>query len=221
MFFILFRYDYLAFFQKNQIGSILYICSYFGIIFISLITLTKVVTQKKLKHFGFKRAHKEFKKTTWFFGTVLFCLAYLFFYYGSLYVISKLDFVEFYFHQDSVKTYGEIPLYQIINSYLLSPIVEETMFRGILFTSFLSLFGFRWAFFLSSILFYLAHFAYGNHNVFQLLPGFYLTYVFFKGKSLIYPILSHAMLNLSAHAPLIISYFKPGFLENIISCYGS
>lgn len=81
-----------------------------------------------------------------------------------------------------------------INSAIFTPISEEILFRGILFTILLKLVKPFWAICITSILFGLIH--HSEVWIFTFLGGILLTVTVYKTKSLIPAILAHSLWNL-------------------------
>lgn len=90
----------------------------------------------------------------------------------------------------------------IVSIVLLAPIVEEILFRGLLFNFFQNRFGTKIGIIVSGILFAIFHFSlaqgFGNVSLIAALSffGIMLAIVYHKTQSLIYPMLLHGLFNL-------------------------
>ena len=111
---------------------------------------------------------------------------------------------------EEIVPYNQKSLYYLTSKYLFSPIFEETIFRGIIFSRVESLSNSATAIICSSLFFWAAHFFYGNQNVFQIYQGITLAYCFYKTRSLFWPIILHAMANFIADGYSIVEWISPG-----------
>ena len=108
---------------------------------------------------------------------------------------------------------SNIPIYiQIISSGLVGPIIEELIFRGIIYNKLKEFNKPMKAIIICSIIFGIIHF-----NIMEIIyafgVSFLLIYLYEKTKSLIYPIVMHMFLNISAI--LLVNF---GDLDSISMC---
>lgn len=85
------------------------------------------------------------------------------------------------------------PIYMILNTVLLAPIVEEFLFRGYLFNKWGETIGVKKAMFFTSLLFSVLHFQSGF--VGQFIDGLFYCIVYMKTKNLIVPMILHIFHN--------------------------
>lgn len=79
---------------------------------------------------------------------------------------------------------------------ILSPIIEEILYRGLLCPPIAALAGSWCAIFVSGSLFAAVHFARGNPAPTNFVAGFFLAWVFLKSESIVLPMIVHALGNL-------------------------
>lgn len=100
------------------------------------------------------------------------------------------------------------PLIVIVSS-VIGPILEEIVFRKILFGSLYKKFNFLLSAFISSIIFALAHFEF-EHILLYSAMGFTFAYLYVKTKRILVPIFAHVAMN----SLVVIIQFNQENIEN-------
>ncbi|MBN2362641.1 CPBP family intramembrane metalloprotease [candidate division WOR-3 bacterium] len=72
------------------------------------------------------------------------------------------------------------------------PLIEETIYRVVLCASLRSVAGYKTTIFISGTLFAFLHFIYGNPAIDNILGGYFLSWAFLTGKSIIIPVVFHS-----------------------------
>lgn len=83
-----------------------------------------------------------------------------------------------------------------LTSVVAFPVLEEWIYRGILYPPLERRAGRLWAFGLSGLVFFALHVAYGKPYPHYALGGILLAWSFQRGRSLLWPVLLHALWNL-------------------------
>lgn len=131
------------------------------------------------------------------------------------FILSIIFNTIFYYIDKSLKisnlyNSSSINIENIISTVLIGPIIEEIMFRGIMYNEALKKYSNMKAIIIVTVIFSLFHF-----NIFQslyaLALGFILIYVYLKNKTIIAPIIVHASSNLTTNLYVII---KNNFIIN-------
>ena len=90
-----------------------------------------------------------------------------------------------------------LPIYiQIISSGIIGPILEELLFRGIVYNKLKEFNSIKKSMIISTIIFSLMHFSIID-SIYTLFIGYLLVYVYEKSKNLKYPIIIHICINTS------------------------
>lgn len=101
------------------------------------------------------------------------------------------------YQETAQRLYSPTLVEQILTTGILIPIIEEILFRGLVFGLIRKRLSFVWAMSISSVLFGVYH---GNlvQFVYATICGILLTYFYEKFGSVAAPILAHMMMNLTA-----------------------
>ncbi|WP_145333782.1 CPBP family intramembrane glutamic endopeptidase [Paenibacillus xylanexedens] len=83
-------------------------------------------------------------------------------------------------------------IFMILSIIIIIPFYEELLFRGLLFTTVLNKFGFKWALIVSSVIFGLLH---SDLFILTTIYGLIFNYIYFKTNSLIPGIVLHMVWN--------------------------
>lgn len=75
------------------------------------------------------------------------------------------------------------------------PLIEETIYRGVLCVSLRSVAGYKTTIFISGTLFAFLHFIYGNPAIDNIIGGYFLSWAFLTSKSIIIPVIFHSVGN--------------------------
>ncbi len=87
-------------------------------------------------------------------------------------------------------------LFRQLRYYSLEiPLLEESIYRGVLCVCLRSVAGFRTTILISGTLFALLHFIYGNPGIDNFLGGYFLSWAFLLSKSILVPLLFHSVGN--------------------------
>ena len=105
---------------------------------------------------------------------------------------------------------------QLLTSGLLIPIIEEVLFRGVLFRVIRRWISFPWAMIISAVVFGVYH---GNlvQFVYAGLCGMLLAYLYERYDSILAPILSHAVMNIVAIIMTQIGVFAELLKSDIVA----
>lgn len=92
--------------------------------------------------------------------------------------------------------YDEIKVlfYTIIPTGIIGPILEEYIFRGIIFNKLKAFKTTKAAIIITTIIFSIMHFEL-SQIMYTLIVGFYLTYIYFKTNNINFPIIAHITIN--------------------------
>jgi len=97
----------------------------------------------------------------------------------------------------------------IFGTGILGPIIEELLFRGIVYTKFKDIFEDRVAFFLSVFIFAISHTGGIFQILFAFIIGYYLTYIYRKYHDIRLSMLAHIAVNMTSIliSPFLLSLF--------------
>ena len=84
--------------------------------------------------------------------------------------------------------------YTIIPTGIIGPILEEYIFRGIIFNKLKTFKTTKAAIIITTIIFSIMHFEL-SQIMYTLVVGFYLTYIYFKTNNINVPIIAHITIN--------------------------
>lgn len=84
--------------------------------------------------------------------------------------------------------------FMIVATVVFGPILEEILFRRVVFGSFLPTLGFFWAAVISSVVFAAIHMDF-THILIYTACGFTFAFIYYKTKSIIAPIITHILMN--------------------------
>ncbi len=133
--------------------------------------------------------------------SVIIVILSISFYFVSAYVIQSIEDYSSFFSGYIYSIQFKIPslqtaeIIQILNIALVSPIVEEIFFRGLVFSFLLKETGFLKSIIFSSILFSLFHFRF-NNLFFLFILGCVLAFILYKTGSILLSIAAHMIFNL-------------------------
>lgn len=96
-----------------------------------------------------------------------------------------------------------VPVFAV-STILFAPIMEEVVFRKILFGTFLQKHGFFTSAFLNSFLFAIIHFDF-KHLLVYLVMGFTFSFIYYKTKRIVVPIAAHSLMNA---IPIISMFYQ-------------
>ena len=101
-------------------------------------------------------------------------------------------------------------IFVLINTVIIGPILEEYLFRGIVYNKYLKLYGQKKALYITTIIFAIMH---GNilSIIYTFIMGFIINKIYIKEKNIKAPILYHITINLIASLifPLICVNLTP------------
>lgn len=132
-----------------------------------------------------------------------FPVSFFEYFYSKHFLFTESGILSVYF-----KSSGLWLLICILILLLLAPLVEECLYRGILYTPFFSKVGREWTFVLSSCLWTLSHGLLDGPFLQIFIDGLLLMYLYEKSKSLIPGILLHSLYNL----PFVLIYLYSSFV---------
>lgn len=97
----------------------------------------------------------------------------------------------------------------VIGTGILGPVIEELLFRGIIFERLKKIFSENVAFLLSVLIFALFHTGGVFQIIFAFIIGYYLTYIYKKFSDIRLSMLAHIMVNMSSIfiSPLLLMLF--------------
>lgn len=84
--------------------------------------------------------------------------------------------------------------FMIVATVIFGPILEEILFRRVVFGSFLPALGFFWSAVISSVVFAAIHMDF-THILIYTACGFTFAFIYYKTKSIIAPIITHILMN--------------------------
>ena len=90
----------------------------------------------------------------------------------------------------------KVLFYTIIPTGIIGPILEEYIFRGIIFNKLKTFNNLKTSIIITTIIFSIMHFEL-SQIIYTLIVGFYLTYIYFKTNNISVPILAHITINTS------------------------
>lgn len=128
----------------------------------------------------------------------------------SFLISSSLNFIiitfKSYFDIDMVSS---ITLRIIITTGIIGPIIEELLFRGIVYGKMLNFFKEKSAFYLSILVFAFFHTGGISQILFALITGCYFTYLYRKYGNIKLSMLAHIIINVTSIlvSPFILSLF--------------
>lgn len=134
-------------------------------------------------------------------NTIFIVVLNIFFSYGMLY------FTYFILNGHIINVSRSIAVYSLINAIFISPIVEELLFRGVLFNCFNEYFNMSTSIILSAVLFAISHQVGGIISAFVF--GLCMSILYLKTSNIVVPIFAHFLNNLFSQ---IIYYVDVGDL---------
>lgn len=167
--------------------SIWYAISFFGTLFLTIYYLRDEIQQNRQKSISWGKIF-------------LWSMAGVFL---ALFAQSIAIQIEIYFGAQAGSENTEAILSLIKNApifffvpSIIGPILEETVFRKIIFGTLYQKYDFHIAAIVSSLVFSLAHFEF-EHVLLYFAVGFVFAYLYYKTKHILVPILSHILMNTS------------------------
>lgn len=147
----------------------------------------------------YQKYEGEYKsKSNNIFKLIVFTIVISFVLNLIIYIIKKKIGIEMSF---------EFSIWIIINTIIVGPILEEYLFRGIIFNKTKEIVSQKQSLIITTILFSIMH---GNifSIIYALIIGYFLNTVYIKEKNLKYPIILHITINIigSLVFPLVICF---------------
>jgi membrane protease YdiL (CAAX protease family) len=134
---------------------------------------------------------------------------------NQLLSISKLDVIFPGFNDVQEALYGGSLVMEVLAAVILAPIVEELLFRGLVFKRLNGYMGKLPAMILSSLFFGIYH---GNvvQGVYAFTVGMVFVFIYDRYKTLLAPILAHILANLVSVISVETSIFNPLYTSDLI-----
>lgn len=136
-----------------------------------------------------------------FFLLVFFIFSLIIPFVNPWQFISKLSDNQLIFHSFNSELFSSFSIYNGIDFFigiLIIPVVEEIIYRGIIFNQLLKRYSVGISIFVSSLLFALMHLRFAG-IAYLFLYGLLLSFAYYRTKSILTPIVLHIFINLMAH----------------------
>jgi membrane protease YdiL (CAAX protease family) len=116
-------------------------------------------------------------------------------------IIVILSVLDYFFSPgdikpDKIQNFFTYLFFTFTTDCLITPLLEELIYRFTLCNPLVNLFGQRNTIIISGIFFAALHFVYGNPVLLNCLSGFFFAWTFFKSRTLVIPLLLHSLCNL-------------------------
>lgn len=196
-----------SFYYVNSGYDINFLSSYISDIQIYLVVILGLIFIPLLL-FKYKKFKIKEKKISKFY--LYICFVYL--------LSVSYNILAYYFDKHVLLSglYGnDINIFvSIVSTVLIGPIIEELLFRGIIYNNLKEKYDIKKSMFITTVLFSLCHFTFVQ-IVYTLIFGYLLVYIYEKYQNIKYPIILHMVSNL---VTTLISLFviKDYLIINII-----
>lgn len=121
-------------------------------------------------------------------------------------ILSTYTHLKFYNETENLKPYSKTHLGQLIffvSLTIFPAVVEEIVFRGVLFKNLIFRYGLKVAILATCIIFSFIHGLSDGLNIFLSGGTFYIAYIYYKEKNILYPIIFHGVSNFMSLFPRI------------------